>query len=243
MAETKTDAKPTLVPPAARRASDVQLARVGQAAPGTVPARPTRREARDLSNARLAHLLSLPAGFTPAWSFLSAIPEVQPSEVLQALAASDDPEAVAFLAFYKQVSSALVRRRVESADGLDWVVPASGVDPYRLLGIVCEHVTRVRQMQTQIRIAQVAPEVTEKAIESAKILGSVGHQDRKMLLQTAGVVAVPKSSVSHVTIQNSRLTQVNTTVGVPRLEDVTRGVESALAGVQRALEGEKSDVK
>jgi len=117
------------------------------------------------------------------------------------------------------------------ARAFDYLVAASGADREKIIGIIAESFLKDRALKAQLMAACKAPEIIEARSQFA-VKESANHADAKMVLQTAGVVSVPKSQISHVNIIGSKIESNTLNVNVPRLEDVVRVVDSIDANVR-----------
>ena len=118
-------------------------------------------------------------------------------QVLEALRASDDPDAVAFIAQYDSVSEDDLRR-------VSWeeISMSAGVEPKRLLEISVSALFEQQQTVASIIAATAHPLVVRKTVQMALTDG--GKRDREMLHLAQGFLPTPKGStvINRVQIAN-----------------------------------------
>lgn len=184
----------------------------------------------------VARALGIPSDWRPPVSISDLLPDITSTKMFAILMFSEEPEAKQILGLLNSLHPQVRHRVTGDPDGIDYLCASLKIRSSRLAGILMEHLAELRSVKAQAKLSFAAPEIADAAIETAKIQGSEGYQDRKMILQSVGIAPMPKNQVTNLTLNNSRLTQINAAVSIPRLEDVTRAVEQAQ---QRAGLGEK----
>jgi len=147
-------------------------------------------------------------------------------KAFQYLRLSNEPEAKAIIEKYDSLVPA-----ERKAMTIDHLIAATKVDHVRIVEILSGEIYRQEGLASNMLAAIESTAIMSKRIAFAK--KPEGFQDAKMLLQVTGVVPVPKTMVSHVSIIGNRIDQsktVVTAVNVPRLEDVVRDVDATLEG-------------
>jgi hypothetical protein len=114
---------------------------------------------------------------------------------------------------------------------IDHLIAAAGVDHIKVLGSLTEELYRIKSEVATLIAAVESPDTMRATAAYAQ--QPKGHQDRKMLLQTARVAPVPTNQITrvnmgNVSIDNRKITQNNI---VPSLEDVVRDMDV----VQKAI--------
>jgi hypothetical protein len=172
--------------------------------------------------------LGLGGDFVPPTQFSKRLRDVPGGEraVLQLLAGAADPDLQLVMAQYELLTAP--ERRAVSIDVL--IAAAKVKDPHDLYGKIAAELSRQSVSTTSMIASLEAPRVMKAMARRAK--GVDGHADTKLLLQTAGVAPTPKNSttiISNSNIDARRQSQVN--VQVPRLEDITRMLDSDDLGI------------
>jgi hypothetical protein len=160
-------------------------------------------------------------------------------QVLQALSASDDVDAQAFVQKYDSISPS------DMAEGIRWedIAFAAGITPLRLLEVSVSALVQQFGTAGQIIAATSHPLVTRKTVQMA--LTDKGTKERKMLLEATGFLPTPKTStiVGRIQIANlngstasqaAEAEQGDTSGLLPSFEDdVARFHEAWLKGRRR----------
>lgn len=199
----------------------------------------------------LMQRMGLPDDPATPVKFSSIIPDLTFDHAVGILRLSDDVEALKFIRHLDdklegklKQEGALHQRLQRLENGFDIAVAHSGVDPYRILGLLTEHVARETATKASLFISQHTQQVLQNTLAMTEL--PANHADRKMWLQTAGIAPVPKSQTTITNIRDQRVlqqTQVNLGgAGIPRLEDVTRQVEEALQKVPVTVKAAEGDV-
>lgn len=133
-------------------------------------------------------------------------------EILNLLRRSDAPEAKKVLSL---IDSAPIKKFVEVLP-LEAFCTAAGVSAKKFFSVVAEVVFEESQNEATLLAALGVPEVVEATIEAAKAPG--GTAERKMILQHARIVPVPKTSITTF-IGNPQIDQSQKTMVMPVAED------------------------
>jgi len=150
-------------------------------------------------------------------------------QVLQALQASDDADAHAFIQRYDSVSPS------DMATGIRWedIAFAAGIQPIQLLKVAVGALIEQFGTMGQIIAATSHPLVTKKTVRIA--LSDKDTRERKMLLQAQGFLPMPKSSTIIGRIQIANLGEARPNPPWPH-EEGTLGTVSKLPTMEEDLQ-------
>lgn len=106
---------------------------------------------------------------------------------------------------------------------VDHLIAAEGMDANDAVEIILGQAHRQGATIASMMVAVAHPDVMAKSIEFAK--EAEGFNDRKMVLQTGGSVAVPKSVINSTYVAGNMTTNKQVNINAPSLEDVVRAVD------------------
>lgn len=158
------------------------------------------------------------------------------AQVLEALRASNDPDAQAFVSKYDSLA-AFDHQLV----GWEEIAFAAGIPSYRLLEISVSALLQQFGTVGQIIAATSHPLVVEATVRRA--LTEKGTREREMLLQAQGFLPTPKGSVIIGRVQIANLSgspepsEPETTdyADLPSMEDDLRGIHDMMLGEGKLL--------
>jgi hypothetical protein len=118
-----------------------------------------------------------------------------------------------------------------------------GLSPHHLLGVCVEIASELKHDTTRMLAYLAMPQVMKRNIKEA--LKTKGVEDRKMFMQSTGILPVPKGSTINVA-QTQSLTNQGEPTGLPAFEDSTvsfsevirRAVETPQAALPEPIEAE-----
>lgn len=106
---------------------------------------------------------------------------------------------------------------------IDHLIAAEGMDANDAVEIILGQAHRQGATIASMMVAVAHPDVMRSAIEFAK--DPEGFNDRKMVLQTGGSVAVPKNIVNSTYVAGNYTSNKQVNVNAPSLEDIVRAVD------------------
>jgi hypothetical protein len=120
---------------------------------------------------------------------------------------------------------------------LDDTCAASGISPVKFIKLVVGVAFEMHCDLANLVAAVAHPEVVEATIESAKIPGPEGHDDRKLLLQHHRFSPIPKGTTINVGVSASAQAAAHASVdsSVPSFATDAEQTEGPRATVQRQL--------
>jgi hypothetical protein len=169
--------------------------------------------------------LVLPPDYEPVTNLEAILKEVGIVDVWPYLRHADDEGA-----------RKVVKLRADLAKGerdavtIDHYIAAAGADFHKIFGVVAEQVSRIEGTKASMIAAAGSPELMSAAVRRGRTYH--GHQDAKMVLQTAGVAPVPKNQVTNISVRDSVIDQRRQVaigqVRVPTLEEVVKDIDSTV---------------
>lgn len=106
---------------------------------------------------------------------------------------------------------------------IDHLIAAEGMDANDAVEIILGQAHRQGASIASMMVAVAHPDVMKAAIDFAK--EPEGFNDRKMVLQTGGSVAVPKSVINSTYVAGNYTSNKQVNLNAPSLEDVVRLVD------------------
>lgn len=156
------------------------------------------------------------------------LPFWQALAILRLAIRSGEEEVAILLIKYKLIPPRFRPLVADNIFFLDLIVEDADLDPYMVGTVMAYHAKRLADVRAQFILSQATPEIAQAGVDIAKT--PMGFADRWKILQTVGIAPVPKSQISNVTINNSRLQQTQVNLSVPRLEDVVRRAHELAEG-------------
>jgi hypothetical protein len=173
--------------------------------------------------------MGLPLEFEPTTAISRVFDEanITHNEVLNFLRNSPREEARKIV----QMNDRLTKSE-QRAVTLDHLCAGAKIEAPTALEVIVGEIHRHGANVATLIAAVAHPTIMKSTIESAKLIGPDGHNDRKIILQAGGTAPTPKSQITNIRTGdvNVRNTQVNV---APRLEDIVKSVDLSL------IEGEK----
>lgn len=111
---------------------------------------------------------------------------------------------------------------------IDYYIAATKVDFHKLFGQLAEQISAIDGTTASIIAAANSPEMMRAAVQRGGRYD--GHQDTKLVLQTAGVAPVPKNQVTNINVRDSIIDNRKQTaignINVPTLDEVVRDIDA-----------------
>jgi hypothetical protein len=120
---------------------------------------------------------------------------------------------------------------------LDDVCAASGLSPVKFLKLVVGVAFEMHCDLANLVAAVAHPEVVEASIETAKMLGPVGFEDRKLLMQHHRFIPIPRGTSINIGVSASAqaAASASTDSSVPSFAADAEHTEGPRAAIQRQL--------
>lgn len=116
--------------------------------------------------------------------------EIILEEIISCLRTSTDESAMLICAMFDRLNSSQ-----KNAIDIDYLTAAAHCkDVYKIAGLITETYTRVKGMESAMKAAQESPGIMKAVAKHAR--RSDGYNHAKLVLQTTGVVALPKNQTT-----------------------------------------------
>lgn len=147
--------------------------------------------------------LGLPGDFRPVSRIRDIFTGLDLGEIISCLRTSIDENAQVMCALYDRLN-APHRKAID----IDFLIAAAKCrDPHTIAGLICENYSRVKTLESNFIAARESPGIMKEASRRAQQKN--GFQYGRMVLQTSGVVPMPKNTVTITTTKIGKIDNSN----------------------------------
>lgn len=161
--------------------------------------------------------------------FASLIKEGFPFDPYYYLNSSDDPDARKLMTIYSETAPSF-----RALLPLEAFCVAASVNPNSILDAIVKSIARVKALSAAVNLSVAQPEIVDVNIQAARDIEN-GYNDRRLFMQTSGLMPMPKGSKTVVNVQTTATASTQQVITAPAPEQTARKLSERFNAVRGAL--------